>query len=660
MRSSRTVICSLSLLISAAALCIATNVASGQAKNDLQYTGSLKVDGQGKLRAMYNLSVASGHQNIETAARTFLTSHSSSLGIQDAGSALSAERIDLIPGGSHVRFSQMHRGIPVYGGRVVVSLNARNEIGMIVNTAIPDIEVAIAPAFDKQRAIAIARDALHTDARSIGSPDTVQLMVYRSPTGKDHLAYRVTLTREEPAGDWELLVDAVSGTVLKQDNLFVDYHDGERVQGRGHVYRVDPLSSSRTLYGAPGFADNNNQDSDSLTAQRTLVALDSVTYAGGAFHLRGPFCTLADIESPVDTLPTAVTPDGFSFTRGQNGFEAVNAFYHIATSYTRLRELGFSSPVLEQIRIDPHGFQGLDNSHYSPTGNWISFGTGGVDDAEDADVIWHEYAHAMQFAFAAGWGSGECGALGEGYADYWAASYSRTAGNWNKIDAPYNWVYKWDGHNEFWGGRKLDDKRTYPFGSLSIHSAGQIWSATLMGIWDELGRDITDMLVIKSLFYLGTGATAVDAAHALLQADRDLFGGSHLATLVYWLGTVKGFINPADHPGVSTDVPSASSNAPAAFALDQNYPNPFNPTTRIQFSLAASARITLKIFNVVGQEVATVLDGSFAAGTHSVVWDASNMGGTTVGSSMYIARLIVAPVAGGDPLTFSRKMVLLR
>ncbi|MCC7017891.1 MAG: hypothetical protein IT564_11880, partial [Rhodospirillales bacterium] len=281
-------------------------------------------------------------------------------------------------------------------------------------------------------------------------------------------------------------------------------------------------------------------------------------------------------------------------------------------------------------------------------------------DAEDADVIWHEYAHAMQFAFAAGWGSGECGALGEGYADYWAASYSRSAGNWGKTDAPYNWVYKWDGHNEFWGGRRLDDQRTYPFGSLSIHSAGQVWSAALMGIWDDLGRDVTDMLVIKSLFYLGTGATAVDAANALLQADRDLFGGSHLSTLVFWLGTVKGFINPADHPGASTDVPSPSPNAPEAFALDQNYPNPFNPTTRIQFHLAGPAKVTLRIFNVVGQEVSTVVDGSYAAGTHSVVWDASTMSGTPVGSSMYIARLTVAPANGGDPLTFSRKMVLLR
>jgi len=639
---------------------MSTNVASGQGQNALQYTGSLKLDGQGKLRSMYNLSVDAGQHTTEAAARTFLTSHAASLGIQDAASALSAERVDLIPGGSHVRFSQMHRGIPVYGGRIVVSLNARNEIGMVVNSTVPDIEVASAAAIDNLRAIMIARDALRTDARSIGSPDKAELMIYRSPAGKDHLVYRVTLTREEPAGDWEVLVDAVSGTVLKQENLFVDYHDGERVRGRGHVYRVDPLSSSRKLYGSLGFADNNDQDSDSLAAQRTLVDLDSVTYSGGAFHLRGPFCTLADIESPVDTLPMAATPDGFSFTRGQAGFEAVNAFYHVTASYKRLLELGFSSPVLEQIRIDPHGFQGQDNSHYSPTGNWISFGTGGVDDAEDADVIWHEYAHAMQFAFAAGWGSGECGALGEGYADYWAASYSRSAGNWGKTDAPYNWVYKWDGHNEFWGGRKLDDQRTYPFGSLSFHSAGQIWSAALMGIWDDLGRDVTDMLVIKSLFYLGTGATAVDAANALLQADRDLFGGSHLSTLVFWLGTVKGFINPADHPGVSTDVPSPSPNAPEAFALDQNYPNPFNPTTRIQFHLAGPAKVTLRIFNVVGQEVSTVVDGSYAAGTHSVVWDASTMSGTPVGSSMYIARLTVAPANGGDPLTFSRKMVLLR
>jgi zinc metalloprotease ZmpB len=647
------------LALAMALTCAAVSGAFAGDGNAMQYTASAKTDRQGVVRSFYNLSVATPATTPEVAARNFVASHARELGMQNGSVTLATERTATVPGGMHVRMIQTHRGIPVYGAGVVVTTNASHKVTMVSNTTIADLEVANAPAFDATRAITLARTALKTGARSIGTPDAATLVVFRAADGSDHLAYRVTLTREEPAGDWELLVDAESGSVLQQMDMFVDYHEGERVQGAGFVYQTDPLSASRHAYGTTGFTDANDAASDSLNACRSFVALDSVTYSGGQFILQGPYCSIVDIESPIDTAIAVATPDGFTFTRAQGGFEAVNAFYHVTASYRRLEELGFSSSQLAALRVDPHGFQGQDNSHYSPTGNWLSFGTGGVDDAEDADVIWHEYGHAIQYTFAPGWGGGECAALGEGYADYWAASFSRSSGKWTSNDAQFNWVYKWDGHNEFWAGRKLNDQRTYPFGTLSAHSAGQIWSSALMSIWNDLGRDVTDHLVVKSLFYLGAGSTAVDAAQAMLQADRDLYEGVHIAKLVYWLGSVKHFIDPSVTEGSSTDV-ADNASTPQTFALHQNYPNPFNPTTAIAFSLASSAHVRLSIYNVLGQEIAVVADAEFAAGAHTTTWDASNLSGVAVGSSMYIARLTVVPVSGGDPMNFTRKMVLMR
>jgi hypothetical protein len=660
MRLAATVLRTKHSVLLIVALASAMGIAAAGEQSGVHYAGSMKLDNQGYVRSMYNLSVGTDQQDVAAAGRAFLAAHARALGIADPNLSLKEERIDRVPGGSHVRFSQMHRGIPVYGSQIIVSSNTRGEIRMVTNNSVPDIEVATAPSLNAQGAIAVAHEYLHADSRWIGTPDASAMMAYRAPDGTDHLIYRVTMAREEPAGDWEVLVDAESGDVLKCQNMFVDYREGERVQGAGHVFLADPLSASRQSYGAAGFSDNDDQDSDSLTAYRSLVTLDSITYVEGMFWLQGPYCAIVDIESPVDSAPAALTPDGFSFKRGEYGFEGVNAYYHVTAAYKRLLELGFWSDRLAQIRIDPHGFQGKDNSHYSPTGNWISFGTGGVDDAEDADVIWHEYGHAIQYTFASSWGGGECSALGEGYADYWAASHSRSAGSWAKIDAPYNWIYKWDGHNEFWSGRILNDSRAYPFGAVSAHSAGQIWSSALMGIWDDLGRDVTDMLVIKSLFYLGAGATAVDAANAVIQADLDLYNGRHLPTLIYWLGTVKGFIDPAGLPSVSTDVEPSAAETPATFVLEQNYPNPFNPTTSIQFALSQASTVQLRVYNVIGQEVAVLVEGTRGAGSHTVVWDASNVAGTAVGSSMYIARLTVVPASGSDPLTFTRKMVLVR
>jgi len=532
-----------------------------------RHSATMKTDQSGTPRALYNVPSRRIPGTPEQAARTFLQEHGSLLKSQSIAGTLIAERIHKVPGGSHVRFTQMYNGIPVYHGDVVVSLNDANEVGMVINNSRSSIAPASTSAsFPAARAIAIARQDLQSSGRSIGGPEDATLMVYQTPDGTNHLVYRVAIVLEEPAGDWEIIVDAASGTVLRREDRFVR-RTAERAEARGYVYLSNPLSAARQTYGAPGFADENNADSDSLSFYRTLVALDSLAFEDGVYKLNGLYCTVTDIESPADPEFSEPSPDGFRYTRSQPGFEAVMSYYHVTEAYKRLLALGFASPSLERLRVDPHGYQGKDNSHYSPTGNWISFGTGGVHDAQDADVIWHEYGHAIQHNFVPTWGGGECGAIGEGFGDYWAASHARSLGQWTPADQQYNWIFLWDGHNQFWSGRILNDQRKYPFDALSVHSAGQIWSSALMGIWGDLGRDITDRIVLKSHFYLGSDITAVDAAEAILQADRDLYDGAHLPTLLYWLSAVKNFIAPASDVRilvVNDDNPATGDSSPSS------------------------------------------------------------------------------------------------
>ncbi len=89
---------------------------------------------------------------------------------------------------------------------------------------------------------------------------------------------------------------------------------------------------------------------------------------------------------------------------------------------------------------------------------------------------------------------------------------------------------------------------------------------------------------------------------------------------------------------------------PAGFSLAQNHPNPFNPATTIRFSLAEAATVTLKIFNLLGQEIATLVDGRLAAGEHQVNWDARNQA-----TGLYLYRLALA-----DGRVLTRKMLLAR
>lgn len=92
------------------------------------------------------------------------------------------------------------------------------------------------------------------------------------------------------------------------------------------------------------------------------------------------------------------------------------------------------------------------------------------------------------------------------------------------------------------------------------------------------------------------------------------------------------------------------SERPNSFSLDQNYPNPFNPTTNISFTLANSSNVTLEVFNMLGQKVATLLQGEkMTAGQHTQAFDASSLA-----SGMYLYRLST------PSFVQSRKMMLIK
>jgi len=93
---------------------------------------------------------------------------------------------------------------------------------------------------------------------------------------------------------------------------------------------------------------------------------------------------------------------------------------------------------------------------------------------------------------------------------------------------------------------------------------------------------------------------------------------------------------------------------PAQFTLRQNYPNPFNPTTNITYTLTDAAQVKLSIFNLLGQRVATLMDGLQTPGQHTVAWDATDNRGQAVSAGIYFYKL----KANGKVKT--RKMAVLR
>jgi hypothetical protein len=93
---------------------------------------------------------------------------------------------------------------------------------------------------------------------------------------------------------------------------------------------------------------------------------------------------------------------------------------------------------------------------------------------------------------------------------------------------------------------------------------------------------------------------------------------------------------------------------PKSYHLGQNYPNPFNPTTTIEFTLPIRSQVNLTVYNILGQKVATLVDGVRPAGTYSIEWNGTSSSGTPVATGVYFYRMRT------DKFTESKKMLFLR
>nr|MBP6673583.1 T9SS type A sorting domain-containing protein [Bacteroidota bacterium] len=100
----------------------------------------------------------------------------------------------------------------------------------------------------------------------------------------------------------------------------------------------------------------------------------------------------------------------------------------------------------------------------------------------------------------------------------------------------------------------------------------------------------------------------------------------------------------------------AEENAfPTEFSLAQNFPNPFNPSTVIRYGLPSNSSVTLKIYNMLGQEMATLVEGVQSAGWQSVAWEAN------VSTGMYFYQLVATDVSNPEQrFTQIKKMVLMK
>ena len=441
--------------------------------------------------------------------------------------------------GLHYLYRQNYQGKPVYRGTIKINLDKTGNIISLFDNTYHILETPVGEFPNTDDCYDIIK-SIYKEENDIVKISIEYLYFDLGP--RLIPASRIELW-DKKGNFFELIIDAEQMIVYERD--MNDYFNNNRVHdvdtpALARVFNPDPLTTAGVTYGTP-YEDASDADISQLNMQRQQVTID-VAFENDTFKLESPYCLITEHSIPVVTPVTSLTP-AFEFTRSQDGFEDVNAFYHINVYHDYVQQLGFDNIVDYPIWVDTHGMGGADNSNFSAAGSppRLSFGEGGVDDAEDADVIIHEYGHAISHSAAPNTNDGiERTALDEAIGDYFAASYSKSINS-------YNWqkVFSWDGHNPFWNGRVVESDKHYPEDlQNNLYKDAELWSSTMMQIMDDIGRERTDEILIEALYSFSLQMSMTDAANLVIAADVSLNGGGYVAPIRYWM-CMRGFI-PCD------------------------------------------------------------------------------------------------------------------
>jgi hypothetical protein len=457
-------------------------------------------------------------------ARAFIADNARLLGT--AGVTLrEPPRIVESLGAQHVIFQQVHRGQRVHRAYLTVHVARDGRVYLVKNRVVPKGLLPAAPkaAITPERAVQLARRALPgraREARVLGVPERLWFpaRTLLHPTFRVRIHRRTARRR----GEWIVYVDRETGAIRSRyDNL---------AEARGWARVFDPNPVCALGDGAELLRDGKRVLHPPARAY-TKVPLDALKGNGRLDGRR------------VSTRPT---PDRvrradlrFLYDSTHDGFDEAMVYYHVDRAIHYVESLGYRgrrAVFRKPLPVNVHGTKD-DNSWYSPGLRRLTFGTGGVDDAEDGDTILHDFGHALQDAICPDFGqSAEAAAMGEGFGDYFAASFFAD----RKPEAYRPTIAAWDGITTETAApppcvRRVDGRRTYESfdhrPSADEHDNGTIWSATLWDVRAAVGQDVADRVILESHFQLDGFTTFARGARAILDADRNLFRGRHQAAL---------------------------------------------------------------------------------------------------------------------------------
>jgi Zn-dependent metalloprotease len=535
---------------------------------------------------------------LEDIARSYLQGNVATVGVDNRIPEIQLSKIKEARSFYVTSFVQTYNGLPVYNSTALVLISKDGLQPVDAVSQFKRVSAVINTKIDAQDALEIATGAIAEKVVPRGLPKTEEMLcTFEAPSVQlstggvvnkiplhgattspqaARVCWQVNVPTLDPLGDWSILVDGPTGKVISKQNL-IFFETGD-----GWVYRYsNPIQTGGNLpWPAP---DDLNHDR--LTEQETDVQL--LHLASGTGKLVGDF---VDLTAPgisggyIDAGQADESSRSYQYTRENLGFEEVMVYYYVDSVHSYLQQIGEGGLLNYPVPAHAHYYDEA-NAFYDPWDLGLHFGDGPwgwdsdgnwvpeypIDTAEDADVIIHEYGHAIhgdQGLFN-GWVSEEMGAFSEGFSDYLSASFldqgaPGTAGclsEWfgygidyhDNPSAPYPYCL-----------RDTFSTMHYPEDmNGEEHYDGMMWSAALWRLRGLLGKDAVDRLAVETGYYLWSSASFRDAVKAMVQVDRVVYGGAHESTirqvfrdngmLSYWIGTQAHPWGP--WTGWQTDIP---------------------------------------------------------------------------------------------------------
>ncbi|MDA8792770.1 hypothetical protein N9N67_05960 [Bacteriovoracaceae bacterium] len=466
--------------------------------------------------------------------------------------------------GSHFRFIEVKEGIQIQDSEIVLSID-QNDYLYKVHDNVADSsslkKLKLSASITSRYAEGIAYDSLGGYAELLEYP-MANLVIHNG-----RLVYIINMNTVNPRGDYEIVIDANTEDIIssrdvriyrhlksipkkvivkgkKKLNYFTDAYlelvikknktkslitESSIGKGYGQIFKPNPVTTLKN-----DKLEDNSEAYIFKPAYRK-VTLENLLIKDGVYHLKSDLVELKNFESPNTSVTTSKSGD-FTGERNSSTFTDTMTYYHLYDSIQYLKNLGFKNSKLifkKAMIADSDAVYGSDNSYFSPAQNALAFGHGCVDDNEDSDVILHELGHAINFNINNSWRGGDTGAMGEGFGDYWAASYAYLQENGTFLP---NRVFKWDGHNKCWGGRmvnkvnmKYNHNTTY--GAHVRMDGGvtdELWSTPIFQAFKELvdkgeSADSLQAIIIESQFGMGSGVKMRDWANSIVQTAKKMF-----------------------------------------------------------------------------------------------------------------------------------------